>query len=99
MRPLVAARLTKAKRALRPARNSTSRNGSALRELERAPRLGTPVLLALDHARIAGEEPAALERAAQIGLEVHERLGNAVADGAGLPRQAAAGHGADDVIL
>src|SRR6476620_11455745 len=41
----------------------------ALRELERFARLGTAVLLALDHARIPGEEAALLQDSAQIRLE------------------------------
>src|ERR1044071_5037841 len=73
--------------------------GSALRELERAPRLRLAVLLALDHAAVAGEEPAALERAAQIRLEVGQRLGDAVAHRAGLSRQPAARDRAHHIIL
>jgi hypothetical protein len=41
-----------------------------LRELERAPRLGLAVLLALDHAAIAGEEAALFQDAAQIEFEI-----------------------------
>src|SRR5260370_28924552 len=40
-----------------------------------------------------------LEHAAQLRLEIGERLGQAVPQGAGLARQPAAGHPADDVIL
>src|ERR1043165_1405395 len=58
--------------------------GSALGELERAPRLRLAVLLALDHAAVACQEAAALERAAQIRLEIGQRLGNAVTHCAGL---------------
>src|SRR3972149_6290304 len=56
----------------------------ALGELEGAPRLGPAVLLAFHHARVAGEEGAALERAAQIGFEIGQRLGDAMTHGAGL---------------
>src|SRR5271167_2266610 len=57
---------------------------SALRELEAAARLGLAVLLALHHARIAGEEAAVLEHGAQVGLMPHQRLGESVPHGAGL---------------
>src|SRR5262249_48706478 len=71
----------------------------ALGELERAPCFGPAVLLTFDHARVAGEEAAALQCAAQIGLVVHQRLGQAVAHGASLAGQAAARNGAGDVVL
>src|ERR1043166_50766 len=71
----------------------------ALRELEAPARLGLAVLLALDHARIAGEEAAALERVAQVRLEIGQRLRDAVAHRAGLSRQSAARDRADHVIL
>ena len=41
---------------------------SALGELEAATRFGAAVFLSLHHARVAGEETAAFEHAAQIGL-------------------------------
>src|SRR4051812_34663379 len=72
---------------------------SALGELEAAAGFGFAVLLALDHARVAGEETALLECAAQVRLEVHQRLRNAVAHRAGLTRQSAARNSADDVVL
>src|SRR5882672_6813832 len=71
-------------------------NRSALRELERAPRLGLAVFLALDHAAVAGEEAAVLEHAAQLGLEVGQRLGEAVAHRAGLAGQSTARYPAND---
>src|SRR5438874_11696797 len=43
---------------------------SAFRELERTPRLGPAVFLALDHAAVARQEAAALERATQVRLEI-----------------------------
>src|SRR5581483_6506394 len=70
-----------------------------LRELEAAARLGPAVLLALDDARVAGEEAAALEHAAQIRLVPHQCFGKAVANRTGLAGEAAAGHRAADVIL
>src|SRR6266436_1786658 len=72
---------------------------SPLRELERPPRLGLAVLLALDHAAVAGQEAAALEDAAQLRFEIRQRLGKAVAYRAGLTGQSAARHPADDVVL
>src|SRR5437660_10851341 len=72
---------------------------SALGELEGAPRLGLAVLLALDHATIAREEAAALERAAQVRLEISQRLGDAVTYCASLPGQPTAGDAAAHVIL
>src|SRR5690606_38039362 len=69
----------------------------ALRERERAAGLGLAILLALDHTAVAGEEAAPLEHGAQIRFEVGQRLGDTVTHGAGLARQTAARHGADDV--
>ena len=71
----------------------------ALRELEAAAGLGAAVLLALDDARVAGQEAFALDRRAQRRLVAGQRLGDAVLDRAGLARQAAALDGGDDVIL
>ena len=64
--------------------------GLTLRELEAATRLGATVLLALDHARIAGEEAVGLQPLAQIRLEQRQRARDAVAQRAGLRRDAAA---------
>src|SRR6202035_6010790 len=71
----------------------------ALRELERFARLGAAVLLALDHAGVAGKEAALFQNAAQIRLEVSQRLRDTVTYCACLARQAATGHGADHVVL
>src|SRR3954470_11275166 len=71
----------------------------ALGELERSPRFGPAVFLALDHARVAGEKAALLERPAQIRLEAHQRLGQAVTYRAGLARQSSTGNGAGHVVL
>src|SRR5690606_1342377 len=73
--------------------------GSALGELEGPAGLGAAVLLALDHAAVAGEKAAALQNAAQLGLVMGERLGDAVAHGAGLTREPATGYGGDHVVL
>src|SRR5712671_7381394 len=50
----------------------------AFRELERLARLGPAVLLALHRARVAGEKAALFQDAAQIRLEIGQRLGDAV---------------------
>src|SRR5580693_8369766 len=71
----------------------------ALRELERLARLRTALLLALDHARVAGEETALLQDAAQLRLEIGQRLGQAMTHRTSLPRQAAAGDRTDHVVL
>src|ERR1044072_5440952 len=71
----------------------------ALRELERTTGLRLAVLLALDHAGVAGQEAALLEHGAQLRLEIGERLGDAVTNGTGLAGQTAAGDGADHVVL
>src|SRR5882757_6134291 len=78
---------------------SSYRLFSTFGELEAAPRLGLAVLLALDHARIAGQESAALERTAQVRLIGHQRLRQAVAHCAGLARKPAARDRAHHVIL
>src|SRR6266702_7381033 len=70
-----------------------------LRELERPAGLGLAVLLALDHAGVAGQEAALLEHGAQLWLEIGERLGDAMTDSTGLAGQTAAGNGADHVVL
>src|SRR4030081_3997095 len=70
-----------------------------LRELERLARLGAAVLLALDHARVAGEKAALFQNAAQIRFEIGQRLRDAVTHRAGLARQTVPGHGADHVVL
>src|ERR1700726_2185021 len=61
----------------------------ALRELERLARLGAAVLFALDHARVAGEKTTLFQNAAQIGLEIGQRLGDAMTHRARLARQTA----------
>src|SRR5713226_1634694 len=71
----------------------------ALRELERLARLGAAVLLALDHARVAGEKAALFQKAAQIGFEIGQCLRDTVTHRTGLARQTATGHGADHIIL
>src|SRR4051812_22459984 len=101
--PARTAQTTMAERAIRlaiaqpPIRRRGRRAASALvalaletlafGELERAPRFAPAVFLALDNARVAGEKAALFERPAQIGLEVHQRLGQAVPHRAGLARQ------------
>src|ERR1700704_2394494 len=70
---------------------------SAFGELERTPRFGLAVFLALDHARIARQEAAMLEGPAQVGFIAHQGLGKTVAHRARLARQAAARHRAHDI--
>src|SRR6187551_804080 len=71
----------------------------ALRELEALAGLGAAVLLALDHAAVAGQEPGRLDRGAQQRLELAQRRADAVLDRTGLAREPAAGDGADHVVL
>src|SRR5690242_7848828 len=73
--------------------------GLALRELEAAAGLGAAVLLALDGARVAGQEPGLLDDRAQARLVAGQRLGDAVLHCAGLAREPAADDRRNDVIL
>src|SRR3954466_11161787 len=73
--------------------------GLALRELEAAAGLGAAVLLALNDARIAGQEAFALHGGAKARLVAGERGRDAVAGRARLAGKAAAGNGRDHVIL
>src|SRR5450631_4218184 len=63
---------------------------SALRELEAGAGFLVAVFLALDDARIAGQEPFLLQRRTQVRLIIGERLGEAMTNSARLPRKAAA---------
>ena len=72
---------------------------SALRELGSAAGGFQAVLLTLLHTRIAGEEAGGLEGGAELGVDLQQSAGHAVADGAGLAGHAAAGDGGDDVHL
>src|ERR1700730_5579251 len=60
----------------------------ALGELERLARFRPAVLLALDGAGVAGQEAALLQYAAQVGLEIGQRLRQAVTHPSGLAGQA-----------
>src|SRR5947207_1208510 len=66
------------------------RAASALGELRPLARLLQAGLLALDLTRVAGQEPLLLEVGAQPAVGLQERLRDAVAEGARLPRDAAA---------
>src|SRR5450631_2518246 len=66
------------------------RPGSALRELRAAARLAPTDLLALDLARIAGDEPGRAQWLAQVLVEFEQRARDAVTDRAGLAGDAAA---------
>src|SRR5882724_9546348 len=72
---------------------------SALGELEAAAGFHLAVLLALDHAAVAGEEATALEGAAQVRLKIGQRLGDAVAHRARLSRKPTARDRAGHVVL
>src|SRR5918992_3686409 len=74
------------------------RAGSALRELRRLARLVQAGLLALDDARVARQEPLALERHAELRIGLDEGAGDPVADGAGLPARPAAVHADAEVV-
>src|SRR5579883_3606918 len=87
------------KRAAPSGRAASIRSCLTFGELEAAARLGLAVLLALDHTRVAGQEAAAFEHRAQVRLVPHQRLGQAVAHGAGLAGKPAAGDRADDIVL
>src|SRR5215475_15540778 len=63
---------------------------SALAELEPSARGLLAVLLALLLARIAGDVAGGLELGPQLAVDLHERAGDAVADRAGLRRDAPA---------
>src|SRR4051812_48686070 len=69
----------------------------ALAELRTLARLLEAGLLALLHARVAREEAAALELAAQVGVGLEEGTADAVAQGTRLRGHAAAVHAGDDV--
>src|SRR6185369_16701532 len=71
----------------------------ALRELEAAACLGAAVLLALDDARVAGQEPGLLDRRAERRLVTGERLGDAMLHCAGLTGKAATDYCRNDVVL
>src|SRR5579871_6934522 len=62
----------------------------ALRELEASAGLRLAVLLALDHAAVAGEEAVRLQDRPQRRLVVGQRLRDAVPHGAGLTGKAGA---------
>src|SRR5947209_4055724 len=82
-------------------KNSSSRRARALalRELEASTGFLLAVFLALDHARVAGEEALALQRRPEIRLVIGERLGEAVTHRAGLSREATAGNRHGEIVL
>ena len=57
------------------------------------------VLLTLFHSRVAGQQTGGLEGGAVVLVDDEQRAGDAVADGAGLAGDAAAGDGSFDVDL
>src|SRR5947209_6422248 len=70
-----------------------------LAELEAAAGFRAAVLLALDDARVAGQEAFPLHRRTQRGLVASQRRRDTVTNGACLTRQTAALHRRLDVIL
>src|SRR5581483_7420093 len=70
-----------------------------LRELRRLARLVQARLLPLDLARVARQVALALEEDAEVGIDLDERAGDAVADRSGLPRRAASVHADAEVVL
>src|ERR1700688_3758785 len=64
--------------------------GSALRVLRRLARLLQAVLLALDRARVAGQEAGLLQRGPVLRLHQDQRPGDSQTQGAGLARRPAA---------
>src|SRR5690349_14648871 len=71
----------------------------ALAELRSLAGLVQPGLLPLDHAGVAREVALALERHAKVGIRLHERTCDAVADRAGLAGQPAAVYPHAKVVL
>src|SRR5581483_8364503 len=68
------------------------RSALALAELEALARARLTRLLALDDARVTGQEAGLLQRRPELGVHRAERARQAVADRAGLAREAAAAH-------
>ena len=71
----------------------------SLAELGRAAGGVEAVLLALLHTRVASQEPGRLQSGTELLVHQQQGPGNAVADGAGLTGDAAAGDSGDDVHL
>src|SRR5580704_4489862 len=71
----------------------------ALRVLRPLARLMMPVLLALDLARIAGQQPGFSERSAQRFRGCDERARDSVTDRIGLRRSASAMHFRQDIVV
>src|SRR5206468_2883096 len=71
---------------------------SALRELRSLARLVQAGLLALDLARVTGQEAGALQWNAQLRVGFHERAGDSVPDGPRLARGPAAVDANADVV-
>src|SRR5262249_20645695 len=91
------------KTAARPGRRLRTVTGfpdrSALRELEAAAGLGLAVLLALNAARVAGEEAAGLQSRTQARLIGDQRAADAVTHRTCLAGETAALHAHHDVEL
>ena len=57
------------------------------------------VLLSLLHSGVAGQEPGGLQSGAILGVHLQQGAADAVADGAGLAGDPAAGDGGGDIHL
>src|SRR5262245_21592091 len=86
-------------RGERVAPRGPKESASALGELEATPGFDAAVLLALDDAAVAGKEATLLQCRPELGLVVHQRLGNPVAHGTRLAGETSAGDGRHDVEL
>src|SRR5262249_25699082 len=78
---------------------SEEATASALGVLELLPGARLTILLALTHPWVAREQAGLLEWRAELVVEARQGAREAVADGAGLTRRAAARNGADHVEL
>src|SRR5919201_2943517 len=90
-------------RSTRAKRGSCQSSGRAralpLRKLRSLAGLVEAGFLALDDARVTGQEALTLERDAQVRVDLDERARDTVANGAGLAARAAAVDAHADVVL
>src|SRR5512146_1759130 len=80
-------------------RLAAERGSLPLAELEALAGARASVLLALDGARIARDEPRLLQDRPELRVQLAQRAGDAVADGARLAREAATPRGDEHVEL
>ena len=72
---------------------------SALGELGSSTGCFEAVFLSLLHSGVAGQEPGGLQSGAILGVHLQQGAADAVADGAGLAGDPAAGDGGGDIHL